>query len=208
MISRMFEIRVSFQSTKIQSNSPQLANVSPERYDLCHLWERLQLCRSAKFGLYSNYISVNESVKWIERWLNYQFGGDEGEIFLNQLFQLINSTTKKNCMWLVGPANSGKTMIFKSLAESLVRYATIKCSSSNIFAFAGAEGVKCLFLDEFAYDEKNEPKRIVRWPTVSGTKETPGWPDDCASPSTNVYKWFALRHGQQCMEGSDYSVHC
>lgn len=59
-------------------------------------------------------------------------------------------------MWLVGPANSGKTMIFKSLAESLVRYATIKCSSANIFAFAGAEGVKCLFLDEFAYDEKNE----------------------------------------------------
>lgn len=57
------------------------------------LWERLQLCRSAKFGLYSSYISTMESVKWIQNWLNYLFGVSEGKVFLNQLFQLINSTT-------------------------------------------------------------------------------------------------------------------
>lgn len=54
-------------------------------------------------------MSVAKSVKYLRRWLKFQFGHDGAEKFVKTLFYFTSKNSgKPNSIWLFGPPNSGE----------------------------------------------------------------------------------------------------
>lgn len=111
---------------------------------------------NAYFSPITQYMPIHVSLVWLKQWLHFQFGTNMGE-FVGEMWSLLDGATKKNCLWLHGPPNSGKSFVLQTLAASRIVYGTIKNAfSTNNFPFESAVDKKLIFLDEFCFDSRYE----------------------------------------------------
>lgn len=72
------------------------------------LMDIVQSYKEPVFDLNKQYLSVSKSTKYIDQWLDFQFGNNKMQ-FLTDFFHITNKNGgKPNAIWLCGPPNSGK----------------------------------------------------------------------------------------------------
>lgn len=119
------------------------------------------LLRDAKiaprFSVFSQYRSRVDSANCIEKWLRFQFE-ERVNVFVKDLFHIVmRSNGKKNCLWVHGAGNAGKTYVLKSLATLFIAVGHIKSINEvSQFPFQGLFGKRVALLDEFKIPSKYE----------------------------------------------------
>lgn len=104
-----------------------------------------------RFSVHIRYLSHFDSKKCIEKWLQFQFAQNVQE-FVSVLYKIITrSNGKKNCIWLHGPGNAGKTHAMKALCSLFISVGHVKSieQAATQFPFQGLHNKRIALLDEF-----------------------------------------------------------
>lgn len=101
------------------------------------------------FQVASEYHTLEDSKRMIKEWFVFQFGEDWKSV-LQEFYAVVSGARlKKRSIWFVGPPNSGKTYILKSLASCFVLVGHIKnLIAKGQFPFQDILNKRILFLDE------------------------------------------------------------
>jgi hypothetical protein len=93
-----------------------------------------------------NYLTPTESYMIMEKWFKHQ--KIDGAKFANEVKQVINrEVRKKNCLWLQGESNSGKSWIASSILTLCSLYTTIP-SGMNDFMFQDCINKRIIGMNE------------------------------------------------------------
>lgn len=104
---------------------------------------------SPQFYVDFKYFSLAQSIELIEKWFIYQFDNEWTNVLSTVMHVVMRSDNKKNTLYFHGPASSGKTFIFFSLANLFILVGNIKnLKAGGQFPFQDVLGKRILFLDE------------------------------------------------------------
>lgn len=113
-------------------------------------WEEMQVNLTSYAFRRPGHLDIGQSIQWILRILD--FNDIDRHQFVTDVWEIIDrKVPKKNCLWLYGPPNSGKSLILNSIADSCI-YAfrgDQPDAREARFAFTGMAPARVALLNEF-----------------------------------------------------------
>lgn len=104
------------------------------------------------FNTNKQYLSRQRSVELVEQWLAFQFPDDvERFTWVRRVRDILLQVNdcKMRCIWLYGPASSGKSYTISSLAELFIQVGHINVIDANYaFNFQGCANQRIILMDE------------------------------------------------------------
>lgn len=101
------------------------------------------------------YMSIDDSLLFLKKWLQFQFGNGWGQIVLDIFSWLTLKNFKKGGWSVVGTPNSGKSYIFGALADIFMLVGFMRPNVGYTFNFDDCVGKQIVRCEEFFLDKSD-----------------------------------------------------
>lgn len=148
-----------------------------------------------------SYLPLHESVKELEKWLEYQWGNP---IWVTRLVcsWITCKNLKKGGLEVVGVPNSGKSYFMASLADIFMKVAHCRPKKGYTFNFSNCINVQIIVCEEYYHNEKDTDTHETLKDSTSGqpaTVQDKGKPAGIIKPTP----WLFLSNNNNFREDDD-----